>query len=78
MFVESTPTVSATPIPDKPDVKDLFSAHDFDIQIDLPSSPRGKQLAELSKGMLWCAIILEIGQLELQFLFKTFIQVNLK
>ena len=42
-LVETTPLVSATPVPEpKPDVEDLFSAHDFDIQIDLPSSSQGK------------------------------------
>lgn len=38
----------ATPIPvrqlteQNPDVEDLFSAHDFDIQIDLPSTPKDR------------------------------------
>ena len=45
---QETPDVSllsSTPVlpkPDqKPEVEDLFSAHDFDIQIDLPSGPAG-------------------------------------
>ena len=38
-LLSSTPTL---PKPDqKPEVEDLFSAHDFDIQIDLPSGPTG-------------------------------------
>lgn len=38
-LLSSTP---ALPKPDqKPEVEDLFSAHDFDIQIDLPSGPAG-------------------------------------
>ena len=38
-LLSSTPVL---PKPDqKPQVEDLFSAHDFDIQIDLPSGPSG-------------------------------------
>ena len=46
--LEATPDLSlfsSTPAPPQPvgkNVEDLFSAHDFDIQIDLPSTPEGR------------------------------------
>lgn len=42
--VKMAPSISEDPTSTvvKPDVKDLFSAHDFDIQIDLPSTSKGK------------------------------------
>ena len=56
--MDTTPTVSATPLADtKPDVKDLFSAHDFDIQIDLPSSPQGTPI--LASTLIYCTIDLQ-------------------
>ncbi len=47
--LEATPNASAlfdTPIPPpaSPQVNDLFSAHNFDIQIDLPSTDDGSEL----------------------------------
>lgn len=57
--LEATPDLSlfsSTPVPPQPvgkNVEDLFSAHDFDIQIDLPSTPEGWSLILVFQCQLW-------------------------